>query len=224
MNLLTEARPLDFWSRLLVRVQNEFDQGLLRLPQLALPVEATTDSLDAALGQVAHNKGVVQSLLAELEALQVVISTLAPQLDRVTFDVGIPTLSQRIEATKRVADIYRDHMCQRPMRQPITIELTQSAARLESLRTAGQGESVVAERNRLRTLVRQVPVISGEDAVPYETAVRKLDSDIDMMSSDLQALRIGTQVQLQIGEVLAPVLAKFGVAAAPAPAEAAAAT
>lgn len=215
MELLTESRPLDFWNRLLVRVQREFDQGLTRLPLLSVPLEASTESLPAVLLQVQNNQAAVRALLTDLESLQVLARTLAPQLGRVTFDVGIPYLEQRISAHQRVADMFRLHMCQRPLSQVAAQELSLAATRLEALRTAGQGESISAERNRLRAMVRQIPVISTEDGAPYEAAVRKLDSEIDMMDSELQSLRIGTLVQLRIGAALAPTLVQFGVSASP---------
>lgn len=215
MELLTEERPLDFWNRLLVRIQREFEQGLTRLPLLSTPIEASADSLPSVLAQVQSNQGAVRALLTELENLQVLARVLAPQLGRVTFDAGIPYLEQRISAHQRVADMFRQHMCQRPLSQVSTQELTIAAARLDALRTAGQGESIVAERNRLRAMVRQIPIVSAEDGVLYEAAVRKLDSEIDMMDSELQSLRIGTLVQLRIAAVLAPTLTQFGVGTSP---------
>ncbi len=211
MPFISKPMPIEFWLRLQVRLESEFQALRSRIPTLLQPVPAAAETVALAQEQADQARAEVFARLSTLENLQMLSLVLRGQLRRAMFEVEIPDIESHIACLREVAGLYADFMAGLPRRSPVAHELNAAAAQLAGLRTAGQAEAVQAERQRLRTMQRELPILGAEDSADYESALRTMRSEIDQRESELQSIKSTTSVQLTVPDGLAQLLDSYGL-------------
>lgn len=211
MAYYTKGYSLEFWGRLLNRLEAEFAAGDALLQSLMTPLPASVDSLPLAQAQADANRALVYEALSRLELVQVLLVAVTLGHQDKLAEVGIPQLELQLAARRQIANLFGRHMCGLPRRTLVEQDLHIANERFNALRSAGQGDSINLERQRMRAITRDILVVGQEDAAGYETATRRLQTEIDELDSELQALRVGTVLALELPDEQAAALAEFGV-------------
>lgn len=211
MNYRSRPLPLDFWVRLLARLNAEFETKRTALTVLMRPKSATVDSAHLVTNQVSLARQGVFDGLHYLEQLQALMLTLANQSRLELFKAGILDLDQRIACLQNVVAMFRETMCGLPSRTAIEQELQHAVAQYDLMQHAGHSEAINAERQRLCAVIREMPVVGSEDSAGYEVAVRTLQTSIDQMEADRQHLNVSTLLSMHVPGHLASLLAMYGV-------------
>lgn len=229
MTHVSQSRSLEFWTRLIARLNAEFDRHLAHVSAACRPREATVDTAALALEQVGRARDEIRAGLGYMEQLQVTILALTGQVSVAAFQAGIQDLDQRILCVSKVVGLFEATMGELPYRQPFEQELEQATAYFQSLRNAGHSDALNAERQRLSAVVRSLPVVGREDGAPYEEALRTMQTSLDELEAERQLRAVSTLLAIQVSEAQAGILRPFGlefaleqapVEAAPAVAEA----
>lgn len=211
----SQQLSIEFWLRLQGRLTQEFDARGQALKQLLATKPATVDTLTLVLDQAARAREQAYEELNNLELLQALIQLVSTQLRYASFDAGIPEMEQRIEGMRKVIALFSETMCGLPTRIPAEEDLKHAATQMNSLRSAGTGEAVSAERQRLRAMTRDIQVMGLEEGAGYEKAVRSMQTTLDQWEADLQTRRVSTLLSVRVSEELARILASFGVSVQP---------
>jgi hypothetical protein len=192
-------------------MESEYLAQRSRLAEALTPTSVTIDTAEMVLKRSAQTRAEVFALLKELESMQVVFMILTGQVRNATNRAGIPEVEAHIKCLRNMASLFEDSFASAPRRVPLEQELSNAVAQYAGLRTAGSGDLVLSERQRLRALTVQLPVIGAEDTVEHERALRSLHSSIDQMDAELQNLMVATMLSLRLPDDLAPVVANFGI-------------
>lgn len=211
MAYASQPRPLQFWTRLHSRMESEYQAQRSRLAEALKPMPVTIDTAEMLLKRSSQTRAEVFALLKELESMQVAFMILKGQVRIATNRAGIPETEAHIQCLREMASLFEESFSGAPRREPIEQELANAVAQFNTLRTAGSGEVVLTERQRLRALTIQLPVIGAEDTVEHERALRSLHSNIDQMEAELQNLMVNTMLSLRLPDELASVVANFGI-------------
>ncbi len=211
MPFISKPMPLEFWLRLQVRLESEFQALRSRIPTMLQPVPAAAETVALAQEQADQARAEVFASLSTLENLQMLVLVLRGQLRRALFEVEVPDIESHIACLREVASLYADFMSGLPRRSPAAQELNAAVTQLASQRTAGQTEAVQAERQRLRTMQRELPILGAEDSALYESVLRTMRSEIDQRESELQSIKSTTSMQLTVPDGLAQLLDSYGL-------------
>lgn len=203
--------PIEFWTRLQSRMEAEFKIRRARLAEAVKPVQVTIDTGELMIARTAAQRAEVFSLMKELEDMQMLFLVLGGQLRRAMYESDILNAEAHIACLRNVASLSDEFMMGQPHRLPVEQEFQVLLAQYAGLRSAGHGESVNAERQRLRAVALTLPVIGAEDTVDYERTVRVLHSDIDQHEASLQNLKVTTQMSLRVPVELVGLVSSFGI-------------
>ncbi|GBG14343.1 uncharacterized protein NMK_1942 [Novimethylophilus kurashikiensis] len=209
-----ESQPLsiEFWNRLLSRLEADFLARRQSLRALLTPKAATVETLSVVLGQTARMRNQAVAELNNLENLQLLIQAVSSQVRQVSFDVGIPTLEQQISTVRNIISVFEEYMCGLPSRVIDEEDINHAATQYTALRSSGTGEAATTERQRLRSITRELRVFGSEDSGEYETSTRNMQTTLDQWDADLQSLRVSTLLSVRVTPELAELLSSFGVA------------
>jgi hypothetical protein len=196
-------------------MESDYQAQRSRLAEALKPTSVTIDTAELELNRAAQTRGEVFALLKELESMQVVFMILTGQVRSATNRAGIPEVEAHINCLRNMASLFEDSLSAAPRRLPLEQDLKHAVAQYASLRTTGSGDLGVSERQRLRALTVQLPVIGAEDTVEHERALRSLHSNIDQMDAELQNMLVATMLSLRLPDDLAHVVANFGIEMAP---------
>jgi len=211
MSYSSTPLPLEFWTRLQVRMDAEYKVQLSRLADALRPIAVTVDSGELALQRVQQTRSEVFAQVRDLENMQLLFMILAGQVRRATFKAEIPDVETHIACLRQMASLFETSLCGMPRRFPVEQEIQAALTAYAALRTAGTGEVTMQERQRLRALTLNLPVIGAEDTGEHERALRTLHSNIDQKEAELQNLRVTTMLSLRVPDELADLVASFGV-------------
>lgn len=208
---ITDHQPLAFWLRLQARIEQGYWQDHAQLEVLLQPILATVDNSEVALNRAAARRADVFALLRRLELLQSLGLALWAHVQSAEQAAGIPALERRIAGMRAVVETFEERMVRLPRRLAREEDLQAAVRRLAEMKSAGQSESIAAERQRLRSFSTELLVVGAEDCAPYESAVRQLHTAIDQTEAMLQALRVDTRIGVRVADELAQLLAEFGI-------------
>lgn len=221
MAYASQPRPLQFWTRLHARMESDYQAQRSRLAEALKPTSVTIDTADMMLKRSVQTRLEVFSLLKELENMQLVFMILSSQVRAATNRAGIPDVESHINCLRNMATLFESALTGAPRRGPLEQELSNAVTQYAGLRTAGSGDLVHSERQRLRAFTVQLPVVGAEDTVEHERALRSLHANIDQLEAELQNLQVATMLSLRLPDDLAPLVANFGVSMDPEPESAA---
>jgi hypothetical protein len=211
MQFVSQPLPLEFWTRLQTRIEAEYRAQRLRLTEMLQPCLATVDTGERTLQQGQQARDEALQKVFELEHLQVLLMMLAGQVRAARNRAQIPEVEEHITCLRNVAELYETELSGRPRRHPLEHDMQTALLQYGNLRSAGTGEIVLAERQRLRALTIHLPVLGAEDLTNEEVALRKMHARIDQREAELQSLKVSTLVTFSVPENLAPLVARFGV-------------
>jgi hypothetical protein len=203
--------PLEFWTRLEVRLTAAYQVQRARLTEGMAPTLVTVDTGDAVLKQAAQARAAIFAQVTELENMQVLLMILAGQARATAFQAEIPDLESHIACLRGMAELYSTALIGLPRRLPRETEIQSALTQYNALRNAGTGEITMSERARLRAMTIELPVVGAEDAVEHERNLRALQSTIDQKDAELQNLRVSTIMSLVVPDELAGLVESFGV-------------
>lgn len=203
--------PLEFWTRLEVRLAAEYQAQCARLDEAMAPVTATVDTGELMLKQADQARAAVFGKIAELENLQLLIMILGGQARATAFRAQIPDLEAHITCLRNMAALYSARLTGLPRRLARAQEVQALLTQYGGLRNAGSGDVAISERARLRGMAIEMPVVGAEDTVEHERALRALQSNIDQQDAELQNLRVSTMMSLRVPDELAGLVESFGV-------------
>ena len=203
--------PLEFWTRLEVRLTAAYQVQRARLTEAMAPSLVTVDTGDAALKQAAPARAAIFAQVAELENMQVLLMILAGQARATAFQAEIPDLESHIACLRGMAELYSTALTALPRRLPREQEIQATLTQYNALRNAGTGEITMSERARLRAMAIELPVVGAEDTVEHERGLRALQSNIDQKDAELQNKRVTTMMSLVVPDELASLVESFGV-------------
>ncbi|KVP75509.1 hypothetical protein WJ96_07320 [Burkholderia ubonensis] len=211
MSYTSTPLPLQFWTRLQVRMADEYQAQRDRLAEALKPAPATVDTGDTNLQRSPQARAEVFSLVRELENIQSLLMILGGQVRIATFRAEILDVEAQITCLRNIAQVFEDFLCGLPRRLPLEQELQTALSQYAGLRTAGSGELILAERQRLRALTINLPVLGAEDTIEQERELRTLHSNIDQLEAELQSRKVSTLMALQVPDDLAELVTSFGV-------------
>lgn len=211
MPYVSAPLPLEFWTRLDVRLAAEYQVQCARLTEALEPETVTVDTGELALRQAEQARAAVFTKIVELENMQLLLMILGGQARATAVRAEIPDLEDHIKCLRNMADLYNTKLVGLSRRLPRVQEIQSILAQYGSLRNAGTGEITMAERARLRGLSIELPVLGSEDTVEHERALRALQSNIDQKDAELQNLKVSTLMALRVPDELAGLVESFGV-------------
>ncbi|HDR9103594.1 TPA: hypothetical protein QDB04_000314 [Burkholderia vietnamiensis] len=211
MLYVSQPLPLEFWTRLQARIEAEYRAQRARLAEMLKPCVATVDTGERSLHEGPQARSEALQKVFELEHLQVLLMMLAGQVRTARARAEIPEVEEHIACLRNIAELYETELSGRPRRQPLEHDIQAALLQYGNLRSAGTGEIVLAERQRLRALTIHLPVLGAEDLVNEEAALRKMHARIDQREAELQSLKVSTLVNFSVPENLATLVANFGV-------------
>lgn len=211
MTCSSNPLPLEFWTRLEVRLAAEYQAQRTRLTDAMVPIPVTVDTGVVALQQAAQARATVFNQVHELENIQMLLMVLGGQVRTVTFRAEIPDIEAHIACLRNMAELFGTALAGLPRRLPREQEINSLLAEYNALRNLGTGEITMQERKRLRDMTIQMPVVGSEDTVEHERALRTLQSTIDQKDAELQNLKVTTRMSLRVPNQLAPLVESFGV-------------
>lgn len=211
MSYSSQPLPLEVWTRLHVRMAADYQVQLGRLAEALKPMPVTVDTGELALKRSAHERAAVFDLVHELENMQMLFMILGGQVRIATHRAEIPDVEAHIACLRNMATLFETSLCSLPRRTPLEQEVQSALAQYAALRTAGTGEVILSERQRLRSLIIQLPVVGAEDTGNHERALRSLHSQIDQKEAELQHLKVNTMLSLRVPDELARLVESFGV-------------
>lgn len=213
----TQPLSIEFWDRLLSRLDAEYESSLGKLSALLKPVTATIDTSAEALQQVKKQREQALALAFDLENLQLLKLAMNSQLRHAIFSTEIPATLAQAEALRKIHGLLTQCFTGLGLRGTVELDMQSASRQFHALRSAGQGESANADRMRLRSLQWELPVIDAEDAQGKESEANSLRTAIDELDIKLQSLRANTFVTLQFPEPQALLLQRlFGLKVAKA--------
>lgn len=211
MSYSSTPLPLEFWTRLQNRMQVEYEAQLARLADALKPVPVTVDTGEVALQRAEQTRGEVFALVRELENMQLLFMILGGQVRTATYRASIPDAETHIACLRNIASLFETSLCGQPRRFPLEQELKATLSQYGALRTAGTGEVAMQERQRLRSVTINLPVLGAEDTTEHERALRTLHANIDQQEAELQNLKVTTRMSLRVPDELAALVASFSV-------------
>ena len=211
MSFSSTPLPLEFWTRLQHRMTAEYQAQLTRLAEMLKPTPVTVDTGEQALQRAPQARGELFGRVHELENLQLVLMILGGQLRIASFRAEIPDLEAHIYCLRSMAQLKEDFLTGLPRRAPFEQEIQVALTQYAGLRTAGTGEVILSERQRLRALTINLPPLGAEDTVEQERALRTLLTNIDQKEAELQNLKVSTLLSLRVPDDLAQLISSFGV-------------
>lgn len=211
MNYITQSLSLAFWLRLQFRLEQTFAEGLDKLAAIRRrTVQADIDTSEMARSRAESERNEALQFLAQMEDIQSLLMAIGGQTRFASFESGLMQLEQRIRGFKAVSDMFNS-LGNQPRRSPIEEDLASAEKRYASLRMAGQGENINADRARLRDYQVALPVLGDEDVQPHLSAARNLVTQLDNLEARAQAMRTTLMMALRVPEELTGVLQSFGV-------------
>jgi hypothetical protein len=207
----TQPYSLDFWLRMQVRLTAAFANGRQKLAEFReLSFKANID--DAELGRKRANAARADGLrlLAEVEALRVLTLGIEAQIRPVFNGAELPQLLSRMACVRDVLETYRT-VSDLPPRTPAEEDLADFERRYAALKNAGNGEAVVADRERLRSQAVSLRALGREEGVAYEEKVRHIETSLDHMVTQVQDIKTRTFLAVDVAEEAIPLLAAFGI-------------
>lgn len=211
MTYTSQPLPLEFWTRLEVRLASDYQAQRARLTEALVPVTATVDTGAIALTQSADARQSIFNKLRELENIQLLSMILNGQVYTATYRAEIPYRKADISLLRNFVELISSTLIGLPPRQPREQELHTLLNDYNALRNLGTGEITMQERQRLRSMTVELPVVGMEDAVEHERSLRVIQSNIDRKESELQNLMVTTLMSLRIPDELATLVSSFGV-------------
>ena len=211
--LLSQPLSLDFCERLIARLDQDFDAKESQLAELALPREATCANYQLIAAQNEELRRSASDLMARQEDLLSVQSLIRLARDRKAFEEGLVYDEQGMRSLQRTIDMLQRHVTKLPRRQPVEQELANISDQLQQMQRAGHGENVNAERQRLRAITRNLPVMGQEDFSDVASYATRLQAIVDEGMENIRAARLGMKVRVPFpAERYVPqLLTEFGV-------------
>lgn len=211
MTFSSNRLPLEFWTRLQVRLAAEYQAQRARLTDAMAPIPVTVDTGTIALQQAQAARAAVFAQVHELENMQLLLMIMGGQVRTATFRAEIPDLEAHITCLRNMAELFSGVLSGLPRRFPREQEVQSLLSEYHALRNLGTGEITMQERQRLRAMAIPLPVVGAEDAVEHERALRTLQSNIDQKDAELQNLKVRTLMTLRVPNELAALVQSFGV-------------
>lgn len=203
--------PLEFWTRLEVRLGAEYQAQRTRLTDAMVSLPVTVDTGVVAMQQAQQARAAVFAQVRELENIQLLLMVLGGQVRSATFHAEIPDLEAHINFLRNMAELFSTALVGLPRRMPREQEIQGVLTEYNALRNLGTGEITMQERQRLRGMTIQLPVVGAEDTVEHERALRTLQSNVDQKDAELQNLKVSTRMSLRVPDELAALVQSFGV-------------
>lgn len=211
MNYITQPLSLAFWLRLQLRLEQDFAAGLDKLAALrSRVVQADVDTADMARARAESERNEALQFIAYMEELQSLLLAIGGQTRIASFDSGLSQLEHRIRCFRAVSDLFNS-LGNQPRRAPIADDLRSAETRYSNLRMSGQGESINADRARLRDYQVSLPVLGDEDVQSFLVDGRNLVTQLDNLESRAQAMRTTLMMAVRVPEELISILTSFGV-------------
>jgi hypothetical protein len=211
MSYSSKPLPLEFWTRMEVRLAADYQVQLQTLADAMKPTPVTVDTGEIALQRAEQARASVFTLLADMENMQLLLMILGGQVRGVTFRAEIPRVEAHIACLRNMAELYSTTLVGLPRRAPLEQEVQAALAQYAALRTAGTGEVTMQERQRLRAMTIEMPIVGAEDTVEHVRSLRALHASIDRQEAELQQLKGSTLMSLNVPDHLAFLVSTFGV-------------
>lgn len=212
MPYISAPHSLEFWSRAQERLDAAYRAQRQQLAELVHPIQATVDTGDLVLTRAAETRAEALAVYYELEALLALGLTLDSQRRHAEFLAGLPQLTAKLAYRRNIVELQQEALCGLPRRLPIEQELQAAITEYSGLRNAGNGELALNDRQRLRALRLNLPVLGAEDTVEFSSELRKGNAEVDQLATELQTKRVQTTMAFKVPDQLAALASTFGIA------------
>lgn len=211
MAYVSQPLPLEFWTRLLVRLEQEFKTRQEELAVLLKPLPTNIDSAAHMLSKAEKARQEAKVLLVELTELQVLQMMLRSQTRTRAYEVQLPEREDYVACLRNISEMQAVNLLPAPRRLLIENDLMVARSGMDAMKNAGVGEMQTAERNRLKNLCFELPVLGAEDVKKELSNLRETRTVIDQQEAELQRLKVSTMMEFIVTDAVAPLLHRFGI-------------
>lgn len=210
-DLVTRPFPLSFWSDMLLRIDGTYADQRGRLATLLSPREATFESANLTLTRAAQDREQALKQLATLESLQTWRLELFKVITRQEVAADLPSIREQQRVLRELIALYRAHMWRLPGRARFEEDLRNAEKEFNALKSAGQGEQINSERNRLKELTVPVLVVGHEEGAHFEQGIFNLETLLAELEAHERKLTVTIVFPISFEAKYAELLTLFGI-------------
>jgi hypothetical protein len=207
----TDSYSLDFWLRMQVRLATAFAEGRKKLAEYReLTFPAAIDDADLGRKRATASRADALKLLSDLEALRVLMNSVEGQIRPVYNEADLPSLLSNMACVRDILETFQS-ISGLPPRAPAEEDLTEYERRFNGLKNLGNGETAVADRERLRTQVVNLRALGREEGARYEEQARRIETSLDHMLAQVQNIKTRTYLAIDVAQETIALLSSFNI-------------
>lgn len=212
MNYTSAPNSIAFWEFMEQRVQAAIKSKQSVLAGVLEPVASSIDTMDKDLQTTANRRKQAGVILGELQRLQTLLFYMQGQLEDQKVVVGLHQLDLHISVLTAYIELLRSVLNTAADREASEGELAHYLDQHERLKPAGNTETAIADRQRLRSYSVVLPVFGHGDVLFYGTEEQNLRTQVDSLKIQRQKLLVGHAFSLVLTDEVAGLMDQFGVA------------
>lgn len=212
MNYTSAPNSIAFWEFMEQRVQAAIKSKKGVLISVLEPVASTIDTMAKDFETTAHRRKQTDIHLGELQRLETLLYYMQGQLANQKIAVGLHHLDLQISVLNSYIELLSSVLTRVADRDACEAELKHYLEQHDRLKSAGNTETAIADRQRLRSYSVVVPVFGYGDVASYSAEEQRLRTQVDSLKIQRQQLLVGQAFSLVLTDDVAGVMAQFGVA------------
>lgn len=212
MNYISQAYPLALWDRISARLAASLKQKKASMTSRLRSISANTDTEAKVLAVARADRDAIHIALGQNYDLLVLTHLIEVQLTNAKVSAGIPEMDARISTFGRVIAMYEAVTQNLPSRADRERELRTYSEEFRLLKTAGQGDQINQDRQRIREGVVEIPVLGHEDVEEIIAQINNITTELDTLVISRHMVLTQTLLSVSLPENLYQHLAAFGLA------------
>lgn len=223
MNYTSAPNSIAFWEFMEQRIQAAIKSKQGVLAGVLEPIASTIDTVAKDVEITANRRKQADINLGELQRLETLLYYVQGQIANQKAAVGLLQLDLQISVLTSYIELLSSVLVTVADREASEAELKHYVGQHERLKSAGNTETAIADRQRLRSYSVVLPVFGHGDVDHYRSEEQRLRTQVDSLKIQRQQLLVGQAYPLVLTDDVASLMAQFGVAMQaiepPAPAE-----
>lgn len=201
---------LGHWQRIRTRLHAQYEQTLAHLNNFLTREQLTVDSGPHHLQQGEHLRGEARGALQRLDLMLTLDMQLQLELLDAERRSGLTTLGLQLMMLRKLESLLAAHVENLPSRQIAEHRLNEALVQYAGLRS-GSSESIMQERQLLRQVLHDIPVLGAEDVGGFVEYLRTTRALVDDMAAKVDHVSASSLLQLSLPTELAEILRVLGV-------------
>ena len=186
---ITATISLDRWDLALRRLDQHIDRLTAKLDESIQPVPMNLNTYELLLPRTESSRSSSFSLLNELDNCYNLRQSIQSQYERAEHDSGVRALEFEIQNVLSIKRLLEKVILGAPSRSLVQEDLQYAINQYAILRSAGDGDTVRAERARLRELIFNMPILGVEDLGSIQKYYTDITLHLDAISCRQRELR-----------------------------------